>query len=180
MTVAPIVIDSSVGIPLGHLEPGRDAIRATVQQWRASGRTLIVPGLFWLEVQNALSRRHGYPGAAVVEALYELEELGLATVEPDRALRLVVIDLVERHGLTSYDALYLAVAEHGEALLATSDRALTAAAGSRAIPLGDAPAGDRLAEEAVPYGRQPSWPHWAGGRTYLAELRARALAGETS
>jgi predicted nucleic acid-binding protein len=180
MTVEPIVVDSSVGIPLVHLEPGRDAIRATVEEWRATGRQLIVPGLFWLEVHNALSRRHGYPGAAVVEALYELEELGLETVEPDRAMRLVVIDLVERHGLTSYDALYLAVAEHWGALLATSDRALAAAAASRAIPLDDASAGHRLADEGARYGREPSWPQWVGSRTYLAELRARALVGETS
>ena len=179
MTIEPIVVDSSVGIPLVHLEPGRDAIRATVAEWRAEGRKLIVPGLFWLEVLNALSR-HGYPGAAVVEALYELDELGLATVEPDRAMRLVVIDLVERHGLTSYDALYLAVAEHWGALLATSDRALAAAAASRAIPLGDASTGHRLAEEGAHYGRLPSWPQWEGSRRYLAELRARALAGETS
>jgi predicted nucleic acid-binding protein len=180
MTTEPIVVDASVGIPLVHLEPGRDAIRAAVGEWRARGRTLIVPGLFWLEVLNALSRRHGYPGVAVVEALYELEELGLATVEPDRAMRLVVIDLVERHGLTSFDALYLAVAEQWGARLATSDRALAAAAGSRAIPLGAAAAGHRLAEEGAPDGRQPSWPQWAGSRMYLAQLRARALAGETS
>jgi predicted nucleic acid-binding protein len=180
MTMEPIVIDSSVGIPLVRLEPGRDAIRRKVEEWRARGRTLIVPGLFWLEVLNALSRRHGYPGAALVEALYELEELGLATVEPDRAMRLGVADLVERHGLTSYDALYLAVAEQWGALLATGDRALAAAAGSRAIPLGDASGGHRLAEEGAGYGRQPSWPKWGGSRAYLAELRARALAGETS
>ncbi len=178
MIRGPIVIDSSVGIPLVHLEPGRDVVRAAVDEWRATGRELLVPGLFWLEIVNSLHRRHRYPGVAVVEAIYELEELDMVTVEPDRAMRLAVIDLVERHTLTSYDALYLAVAEDQDALLATSDEALATAAGTRAVLFGGDSDRRRLSEKRASYGSEPTWPSWSGAGAYLAELRARALAGD--
>ena len=85
---------------------------------------------------NALAIGQGYPGDAVLEAIHELEVLGLESVDPDRGQLLLTISAVERFRLTAYDAQYLVLAETLGAPLATLDRVLAQAAGSRALYLG--------------------------------------------
>ena len=161
-----VVLDASAGLKLVRAEAGSDEASRTV----AGGARTWVPALFWLEVVNVLARRHGWPGAAVIEAIHELESLGIETVEADRAAVLAVIDLVERHELTAYDAAYLALALSLDADIATADRRLALAAGDRAIVIGMA--GGMEEERAAYRPRNPSWPSWADAGAYLAELRA--------
>lgn len=161
-----IVLDASAGLKLVRAEAGSDDASQTV----ADAARSCVPALFWLEVVNVLAGRHGWSGAAVIEAIHELESLGIETVEADRASVLAVIDLVERHDLTAYDAAYLALALSLDADVATADRRLALAAGDRAIRIGLA---GGIEEERAGYRpRRPSWPAWADAGEYLAGLRA--------
>ena len=107
-----------------------------------------MPVHFWFEVVNSLSRRHRYHGLDLLRAVHELDELEPVTVDPDRPLLLLTIDYVERFGLTSYDASYLALADVHGGDLATLDRALQVAAGRRAIVFD---ARHRLSEPSPPY-----------------------------
>jgi predicted nucleic acid-binding protein len=165
-----LVIDASIAVAIVRREPARDVIRRLL---RERGRPS-VPEFFWLEVINSLARRHHYTSAEILEAIRELEELGIETIETDAFGRLIVIDLVERHGLTAYDATYLALAESADAELLTTDRQLAAAAGARAILV--EPRG-RLAEPPAPYEVEPTWPTWRGAAAYLGELRRRVAEG---
>ena len=122
---------------------------------------------------NGLGRRHGFSGQQVLDAVYQAERFGLRTVNPDRGTLMLVIDRVERLGLSSYDALYLAVAESLRADLATFDRQLAAAAGPRAITFDQ---GQGLHEAPAVYERDVTWPSYKGASAYLAKLRAEALA----
>jgi len=178
-----IVLDASVAIPLVWQEDVSTVARRNVDRWAAEGVTLLVPAPFWAEVVNALTKRHRRPGSAVLEALYELDQLMIATVEVDRPLLLLALDLVERSGLTIHDAIYLALARSARARLATFDRELIAAAGPDAVDMwGDGEfesGGHRLAERSAPYGAPESsitWPTWPGAGSYLATLRRRAIA----
>jgi hypothetical protein len=74
-----------------------------------------------------------------------------------------------RHGLTSYDAAYLALAEIEDGALLTLDARLAAAAGPRAA-LGPSRAGEAL----EPYGSRTGVPDWAAHGRYLADLRREA------
>jgi hypothetical protein len=85
-----------------------------------------------------------------------------------------VIDLMERTGLTSYDALYLAVAEQLGATLATLDGRLATAAGDRLDPLGGS---TRMSEAPAIYEQDVTWPNYKEASAYLAQLRAAAIAG---
>src|SRR6188474_2532946 len=87
-----------------------------------------VPTLFWLEVGNSLSRRPGLLDEQVIEGLIRLESLGIATIDLDRPLRLRAVQLAREQQLTTYDALYLAIALDTGARLATLDEALGSAA----------------------------------------------------
>ena len=169
----PVVVDSSVAIAIVRNEPGAEALRVAVDQWTILGRSLLVPSLFWLEVVNALAQRHRYRGLDVLHAIHELDELTITTVESDRAQVIKTIDLVERFGLTSYDASYLALAHLYGGDIATLDLELARAAGARAIALDGR---RRLSEPTAVHEYDVTWPNYKGASAYLARLRAEARA----
>ncbi len=107
----------------------------------------------------------------MVGAFRELDELGVETVDLDRTMLLLTIDLVVRHRLSSHDAMYLALAESAEADLLTLDADLAAAAGSRSV-LDGLPRPPRLHEELAAYEASTTW---ANHGRYLAELRREVL-----
>jgi predicted nucleic acid-binding protein len=173
-----IVLDASVGIPLVWAEPASSRVARRVEELSGKGNRLVVPSVFWLEIVNVLGRRYHAPPQAILEAIVELEAAGLETVELDRPMLLLAIDAVVRHGLTAYDAAYLALADAVDAQLLTADAALAVAAGRRGILIG----ADRgVRERGVSY--QPtgtsSWAAWPGAAAYLRELRASATKGRT-
>ena len=180
-----IVLDASVGVALVWDEDISPAARRTVSDWAVDGTSFVVPASFWTEVVNALAMRHRQPGSIVIEALHKLDEVEVDTVQIDRPTLLAGLDLVERAGLTIYDAIYLALARSLGARLATLDRELIVAGGSDAIDMWQVgrlgPDGHRLAEQPAPYGRSErpvTWPTWPGAGSYLATLRRQAMAAE--
>lgn len=167
----PVVIDASAGIAIVRSEADGESAATAIEQWTRERRSLVVPSHFWLEVVNALMRRHRWTGEAVLNAVHQLDRMAMATIEPDRPLLLAAMDLAERSGLSSYDAMYLAVAESMDGSLLTFVHELRSAAGPRAISLG----GHRLSEPSSPYKREVTWPRYKGASAYLAKLRADAL-----
>jgi predicted nucleic acid-binding protein len=167
MSGSPIVLDASVAIALIRREPAVPAIAEVLKSSARGAAQLLVPDAFWLEVVNVLIRRYGLPPIKVVEALREMDDLGIATVRMDRPLLLVAIDLQARFGLSAYDAAYLALAETEDARLLTLDRQLADASGGRALEIpGMHPR--RLSEQPAPYGEPVDWARFG---PYLARLR---------
>lgn len=173
MTQHPVVIDASIALAIALEEPRADSAIRSIRDWTRARRDRVVPSHFWYELVNGLGRRHGFSGEEMLDAVYRAERFGLRTVNPDRGTLMLVMDRVERLGLSSYDALYLAVAESLKADLATFDRRLAAAAGPRAITFDD---GYGLHETPVVYEHDVTWPSYKGASAYLAKLRAEVLA----
>lgn len=173
----PVVVDASVAMSIVRNEPTAPAARRAVTEWSARGRQLLVPSHFWLEVVNPLARRYRWDGMAILHGIRDLDELELTTVESDRTQVLLTIDLVERFGLTSFDAAYLALAQIYAADLATLDLELAQAAGVRAIPVDDR---RRLSETSTPYEHDVTWPDYKGASAYLAKLRVEAREAAAS
>jgi predicted nucleic acid-binding protein len=170
-TPQSIVVDSSVAIAVVRDEPSAAAIRVALDRWSIEGRPLLVPPVFWLEVVNILGRKYRYAGLDVLHAIHELDEFTITTVELDRTQVLVAMDLVERFGVTAYDASYLALAQLHGCDIATLDVELARAAGNRAIVLD---ARRRLSESPAPYEHDVTWPSYKGASAYLAKLRTEA------
>jgi predicted nucleic acid-binding protein len=172
----PVVIDASVALALALDEPEAPQVRDAIAGWISEGRSRVVPAHFWLEVVSRLSRPPGGAGAFVLEAIHRLDSLGLEAVDIDRPLLVRAIDLMERTGLTVYDAAYLALADRLDGELATFDTKLGAAAGDRLCRLYGQP---RSSERPAAYEREVTWPAYAEASAYLARLRADALAGSS-
>lgn len=170
-----IVLDASVGLPLVRDEIESPRVTHRLQELRVAGYRFVVPSVFWLEIVNVLGRRYHATPRAMLEAIVELEAAGLETVELDRPMLLLALDAVTRHGLTAYDAAYLALADAADAQLLTADARLAAAAGPRGLLVGD-DRGVRESPVGYPPAGSPGWTDWPGAAAYLRELRARTLA----
>ena len=167
---APVVIDASIGVALARDEPASREAAARLSELRSEGRRLLVPSVFWLEVMNVLGRRYRADAPKLLEALVELEAVGLETVELDRPMLLLALDAVVRHGLTAYDAAYLAVADAADARLLTGDTDLATAAGRRALPMTRRRRTREVGRQYRP--ADADWAAWPGAAAYLRELRA--------
>ena len=168
MNTDALVIDASAAISLVREEEAGSAVRGIIGQ--DAVRPLLVPEIFWVEVANILVRRHGMPMDAVLEGLAELDGLGLHTVLANRPGLLNSVALMLEHGLSAYDATYLALAEAVDAELLTLDRKLAAAAGARAVQL------DRgeVREARAPYRLKP-WITWDEAANYFKAVREVTL-----
>lgn len=169
----PIVIDASVVLARLLKEPEAPEIVRAQDGWLDDDRPLLVPAHFWLEVINRIRRVPGTDGERMLATVHRLDSFGIQTVDSSRPMLIQVIDRVERHGLTPYDAMYLALADAVDGQLATLDRRLATAAGSRALLFGD---GRRLHEAPAVYQHDVTWPNYKGASAYLAQLRAEDLA----
>ncbi|WP_235776799.1 PIN domain-containing protein [Pseudorhizobium marinum] len=83
-------------------------------------------------------RRHRLSLEEVWRSMHRLEQLRVTTSAT--ANNALILTLAERHGLTAYDAAYLALAVEQNLPLATLDRKLSEAARREHVPLfGQAP-----------------------------------------
>ena len=165
-----LVLDASAALALLRDEPEAAAVREIVRQHALIGGKIHAPDLLWLEITNALARRFRLDVSAIVRAVREIDELGVITAAVDRAQLLIALDHAVVHGLTIYDATYLALAQMLDADLLTLDGPLAKAAGARALPR--RPSSPRLAEAAASYGSSVA-AELARHGDYLARLRSQ-------
>ena len=102
---------------------------------RVLAETAWVPDLFWHEVRNLLVMARGrsrIPEDLVWRQLERIETMPIRVAQTNST---TVLRLALKHGLTAYDASYLAVAQALALPLATFDRAMAEAAQLEQIDL---------------------------------------------
>lgn len=121
------VVDTSalirLFIPDGALHP---EIELAFARAASGADAVLAPHLLWAEVANVLlrKRRRGELSAQELQELLQaIESLPIRLCEHGPLL-LSACALAETHGLSAYDALYLALAEQHGARLISSDAAL--------------------------------------------------------
>lgn len=158
-----LVLDASAAIAL-LLDPAarvRRGVREALEQAIVDRHRILVAPTFWTDVLDGLA---GRPGSTLVEAVYELEQLGLERADLGRPSVLAVIDAMGR-GAGPRDAAALVLAEASDARLLTANPRLAAVAGARAILVGRGRPARRPRTER-------SWTRWSGAAAYLRQLRA--------
>ncbi|HEX5451455.1 MAG TPA: type II toxin-antitoxin system VapC family toxin [Candidatus Limnocylindrales bacterium] len=168
-----LVVDASAILALLRAEPTAPQVRAALTEPHVL--EVHVPDLFWIEVLNVLVRRFGWALRETLEAIRAVDEFGVITDAMDRPLALLTLDRMAAHGLTGYDAVYLALALSLDADLLTLDDRLARAAGPRGA-LGWVPRGPHVSEAAERYARDRA-ELWADLGPYLATLRS--IGGRT-
>lgn len=99
-------------------EPGQAAANQLLERWQKGELSLAVPSLWTYEVGNVLCMKRPADAFKVLSALCDL---GLDEVPLSRELIQRTVALANHHGLTFYDASYLAVAAERNAVLVTAD-----------------------------------------------------------
>lgn len=109
-----VVVDASIAVAFLLREPGCEALEALLERARSSDVRMVVPLLFWHEVQNVLlmAKRRARPLPATMDRLLGwLDDLPFDTeMEMTGRIRTRIMELADRHGLTVYDAVYLELA----------------------------------------------------------------------
>ena len=124
---ANCVVDASVGIKLFLVEPLAGRADHLFGFLAASPPArLHVPDLFYVECTNILwkyARRFGYSPEAARQDVADLVRLPLLAV-PTADLAEDALALALEHGITAYDAAYVALAQRLSLPLVTADEAL--------------------------------------------------------
>jgi predicted nucleic acid-binding protein len=137
-----LVIDASMALAwVFEREQAADATRANRLLAACGDQAWWVPGLWHLEVVNALlvaERRHVIEASASDLFLARLSGLPICMdgdLGPEQQPRLIALG--RTHGLSSYDATYLDLAQRLGATLASFDRKLNQAAAGLGVLLFD-------------------------------------------
>jgi predicted nucleic acid-binding protein len=128
------VVDASIAA--SWFLPNEATPSATALARRAAREYPTVPSLFVHEMRNLLimAARRGRVGEAHIRQQFEeLEKLRRTIADPRESG--AILRLAVRHGLTGYDATYLALAIDKRLPLATLDKPLAAAARAEKVPI---------------------------------------------
>lgn len=120
------VLDASVFLTwftLDSPDPGSRRLRA---EFEAGDLSVVAPPLLYLETITVAGRRWGWSEEPLAELAETLDGMPLELVEPE----LPAVTAWVSHGLTAYDAAYLAVAESARIPLFTLDASILAVARS--------------------------------------------------
>lgn len=112
-------------------ERGRNEAQELRGEYGKGKLVVVVPSLLFLEVLNVAARRWEWDEPALMILARGLEDLLFQTAEPG----LGSIATWTARGLTAYDAVYVALAEHRGSPLITDDRAILGIADEVARPL---------------------------------------------
>lgn len=148
--MSTIVVDASVALKWAVTEPGSDAANALLER----DALLVAPEHLLGEVGNGLRKRVAQKVLGQEDAIAALDSILQLDIEfvsgADRWARTLADALL--WGVTTYDALYVAMAVDLDAVLVTADQRLLASAATAGLPvrgLGDP-------GPAVPHARRPS------------------------
>ena len=134
------VLDASVVLKWFATEQrGSPEARKLRDDYEAGRLSVLVPALLFLELVNVAGRRWGWDEEALLELAQALGDLSFEVDEPE--LQLVASWVA--HGLTAYDAAYVALAEERDLAIVTDDETIIELAPeiSRRLVAGPPPAG---------------------------------------
>jgi len=123
----PICVDASLILRL--IMPGdrKESITKLWRSWRTEGREFIAPALIFYELTNALHQyaRHGIiSDEEAQQILHNISKLNISLIE-NKYIHHQALKIAQTMGLkATYDAHYLAVAQHANAEFWTADSRL--------------------------------------------------------
>lgn len=120
------VLDTSVVIKWFHRDNEEDADKALLlrQAYLEGALKVIVPDLLIYEFGNFLRYKSGLKPGDMLASIRALWSLGMEIHQIDSVLSELIVELASRHGITAYDAAFVALSQSLSAPLVTADRML--------------------------------------------------------
>src|SRR5712692_661919 len=132
------VVDTNIVLKLYFEQDGSDKARALFALLDSDGDKLFyVPDLFYAECTNAFSNYVRLGTYTAMEARADLAQL-LALrlhVVPTADLAAQALDIALKHGVSGYDACYVALADRIKAPLITADEKLVRSMAGKGYPV---------------------------------------------
>ncbi len=125
-----IVVDASVAVKWYNLEQHTERALRLRRDYGTRKVDLLAPYLVNYEVANSLRYNPDFGLDDLRSALDDLLSMQMDLVLLDEALVRMASELSFKHGVTFYDAVYLALAETADILLYTADDKLIEKVGS--------------------------------------------------
>jgi len=120
-----VIVDASVSAKWYLDEEHSDKARLLRDEFVAGHLGITVPSLMFYETLNALRYSGAYDEKELGMAANSLSKYGFEVWEPRGPVYRETAHLSMRHGITVYDAAYVALSEHLHAPLYTADGELT-------------------------------------------------------
>ena len=121
------VVDTSAVLRL-YLDdgPAPEMLLSAFERAARGDALLLAPDLLWIESASVLLKQVARSLLTLVEASELLEDLGQLPIRgvPAHGLKLQALQLASAHGLSAYDALFLALTIDRQASLLTADHRL--------------------------------------------------------
>lgn len=149
----PWVVDASVVIARLLREERPAWVDRYIEGVREGRVHMRAPSLLWLEIGNRLARAKEIGDEFALDAMLQVEALQIEEVPQSRPLRLRALTLARAHGLSIYDAIYLAAAEATDCRLLTLDDRLDHAATSMGLGREEGPS--QVSEPPATYAGRP-------------------------
>ena len=118
-----IVIDTSVALKWVHTEKEDDVETANslLVDHLAAIEKIIVPGLFFYEITNALTTKTKLPRKSTAKLIKKIYSYNLEVYRPTLDDFLQTSILAKKHKTSVYDTLYAVVAKNKKTTLITAD-----------------------------------------------------------
>lgn len=126
MSMANIVVDSSIVIKWFVTEPLSEEARRVLNGYQSGALTLIAPDLLAAEIGNIVWKKVRMQGLAREDAqqiISAFRELDIELI-PTISLLEDAVRIAMAHERTVYDALYIALSEREQSLFITADERL--------------------------------------------------------
>lgn len=116
-----VIIDASVLVKIIAEEKSSSAAQELIRLCLQKKIKLILPELIFYEIINAITFNKETPIADTIFFILELKKIAQKIVLLEEQLISQVIEIIQKHKLTSYDSVYIATAELENAFLITAD-----------------------------------------------------------
>lgn len=117
-----LLLDTSIIVKWYHEEENTDIARLILEKHKQRIVSIIVPDILGLELANALKFGIKFPDQIVKESISSFYALDLSFIPLTRKIIEGAVQLITELSITSYDAVFLYLAQSEKIPLITADR----------------------------------------------------------
>lgn len=117
-----LLLDTSIIVKWYHNEEGTDIAKLILEKHKQKLVSIVVPDISALELANALKFGIKFPDIIIKDSLSSFYDLDLSFISLTRTIIEGTVRVISKLSITSYDAVFLYLAESEKIPLITDDK----------------------------------------------------------